>query len=83
MSIGIGQVGLTWLGLDPQVNKLAKTASQNVTNFTQQIGMSQLAEQHGRQLNPTGEALGVTFALVYFHQNGEFISRNLFEKLTE
>ena len=81
--IGIGQVGLARLTIDSKVNQLAKTASQTVANLTQGIGMRQLAEQHGRQLSSASEALGVALTLVLFHERREFVSRNLFEKLTE
>jgi len=81
--IGIGQIGFARLAIDSKVDQLAETASQAVANLTQGIGMRQLAEQHGRQLSPASEALGMTLTLVLFNQGGEFVSRNLFEKLTE
>jgi len=45
--------------------------------------MGQLAEEHGRQLGPAGEALGVALALMLFNQASEIVPGNLLEKLTE
>ena len=45
--------------------------------------MSLLTEQHGGELRPTGETLGVALGLVLVDQSGEFNARNLLKQLTE
>jgi hypothetical protein len=53
------------------MHQFALAASQAVADLAQRIGVGQLAEQHGHELGPAGEALGVAFGLVIPDQQSE------------
>ena len=68
---------------DPQMHQSPQTAGQTVADLAQGVGASQLTEQHGDELRPTGEALGVTLGGVLLHQRGKLRSREVLEQLIE
>jgi hypothetical protein len=43
------------------MHQFAFTASQAVADLAQRVGMGQLAERHGHELSPAGEAFGGAF----------------------
>ena len=60
-----------------------QTAAQAVADLAQRIGASQLTEQHGDELRPAGEALGVTLRSVLLYECGELGSGKVLEQLIE
>ena len=51
-----------------EMHQFAFAASQPVADLAQRIGVGQLAERHGHELSPAGEALGGAFGLVLLDQ---------------
>src|SRR5271166_642430 len=45
--------------------------------------MSELTEEHGDELGPTGEPFGVPFRAMFLHQGGELEPRKMVEQLIE
>ncbi len=52
--------------------QLAQAASETPADFAQRLGLRQLAEQHGDELIPAGEAFAVLFGLMFTDDVGEF-----------
>src|SRR6185295_4664527 len=59
MLVGIGQGRTTRRPLQAQMLELAQAAAQPPTDLPQRARQGQLAEQHGHELVPAGEALGI------------------------
>jgi hypothetical protein len=81
--VGIGQGGTARRFGDPYVHQPPQAAAQAVADFAQRIGASQLTEQHGDELRPSGKALGVTLGGVLLDECGEFGSGKVLEQLIE
>jgi hypothetical protein len=60
--IGISQGGMA-RSSNAQMFQLTLTAPKASANLTQRMGPTQLAKQHGHELPPTSESLGMTFRL--------------------
>ncbi len=80
--VGIGQ-RRTPGGVDAQVGEFALATGQAGAEFPEAVGMAELAEQHGHELGPAGEAAGVAFGPVVADQLLELGPRKKLEKLTE
>jgi len=65
------------------MHQFAFAARQPVADLAQRIGVGQLAERHGDELSPAGEALGGAFGLVLLDQGGELRSGEMLQKLIE
>jgi hypothetical protein len=65
------------------VNQFAHTTGKPVADFSQGIGVSQLAEQHRHQLSPAAKAFGSSFRIVLLHQRPELKTREVLKQLTE
>jgi hypothetical protein len=70
--ISVGQGRFIGSLTDPQMFKFALAASQTAANFPQGIGVCHVAEKHGNQLCPTGEAFRLTFRLMLCHDFSKF-----------
>ena len=68
---------------NPQVLQLALTTGQPSADLPQRMRPPQLAEQHGYELTPTGEAPRVVFRLVLFHRAFELQTREQLQQLRE
>jgi hypothetical protein len=66
MGIGIGQRGPT-RGRNAQVLEFSLAASQTTGDFSQRMGSTQLAEEHGDKLAPAGKPSGMSFGFSLFH----------------
>jgi len=51
--------------VNAEVFQLAQAASETPADFAQRLGLRQLAEQHGDELIPAGEAFSVFFGLMF------------------
>ena len=77
--VGIGQGrALRRLG-DSQVAELAFAAGQSPADLTQGLGLPELAEKHGHELSPAGEASGMAFGAVLADQLLKFQARKQLE----
>jgi hypothetical protein len=63
--------------------ELSQAAGHAAAYFAQRIGVGKLAKQHGDELVPTGETLGVPLAHVPFHNPGKRPARDFVDDLTE
>jgi hypothetical protein len=52
------------------------TGSQASTDFTQGLGVSQLAKKHGNELAPTAEATSMMFRVVLAYRRFKFQTRD-------
>jgi hypothetical protein len=68
MLISVGQRGASRSRGQTQMTQFPFTGSQASTDFTQGLGVSQLAKKHGDELAPTAEATSVTFRVVLAHR---------------
>jgi hypothetical protein len=50
---------------------LAETIGETVADLAQRIGAAELAEQHGDELRPAGDALGGAFGVAFLDQRPE------------
>ncbi len=64
--IRIGQGGMA-RSRKAQMFQLPLAASKTSRNFTERIGVAQLAEEHGDKLTPATKSFGMTFGLGFFH----------------
>ena len=67
----------------PTCTKTPQAAAQAIADLAQRIGASQLTEQHGDELRPAGQALGVTLSGVLLHESGELGSGKVLQQLIE
>ena len=84
MFVGVGQ-GVERRGTSgqAQVAKLAFTGGQPAANLAQRLRTCQLAERHGHELAPAGEAAGVSLGLVLAHRGLKLGTRKQMQHLTE
>ena len=83
MFVGIGQGGAARRSGNPHMHQAPQAAAEAVADLAQRIGASELAEQHGDELRPAGEALGVTLSGVLLDECGELSTRKVLEQLIE
>ena len=74
MFIGIGQ-RRAGRGRDAQVPELALAAAQPAADLPQRMGAPELAEQHGDELPPAGEAAGMALGVRPLHRGLELGAR--------
>jgi len=67
MLVGVSQSGMTG-GTDAQMFEFSFATSEPSGNLSEGMGSSQLTEEHGHKLAPTGESFGMTFCLGHFNQ---------------
>jgi hypothetical protein len=67
MFVGISQRGMTG-STDAQMFEFAFATSEPSGNLSERMSPSQLTEEHGHKLAPTGESFGITFCLGHFNQ---------------
>ena len=60
-----------------------QTARQTIADLAQGIRASELTEQHGDELRPTGKTLGGTLGGVFLHQCGKLSPGEVLEQLIE
>jgi hypothetical protein len=60
-----------------------QAAAQAVADLAKRIGVSQLTEQHGNELRPTGKAFGGALSGVLLYEGGELGSGKVLEQLIE
>jgi len=60
-----------------------QAAAQAVADLAQRIGSSQLTEQHGDELRPTGKPFGGMLSGVLLYECGELGSGKMLEQLIE
>ena len=83
MLVGIGQSGFRGRWAEAQMLQLTFGGCQSLRDFTQAVGTPQLAEQHGDELAPAGEASRVSLALVLAHRGLELGTRKQLQNLAE
>src|SRR5580700_1010854 len=83
MLVGIGQSGAARGAVDADVHELAFAAGEPVAGLPQRVGARQLREEHGHQVSPRCEALGIALGAELPHQAVKRVARDLFEELTE
>lgn len=83
MRVGIGQGGALARGGQAQMPQLAFAGGQTVADVAQTVDRHQLAEQHGYQLAPAGEALGVALCVVLADGGIEVQAWNQLQNLGE
>ena len=71
--VGIGQGGAA-RGRNSQMLQFAFAAFQATGDFSERVGSSQVAEEHGHELAPTSKPAGVAFGMSLFDGPMEFIS---------
>jgi hypothetical protein len=74
MGIGIGQRGPT-RSRNAQVFEFSFAAPQTTGDFSQRMGSTQLAEEHGDKLAPAGKPSGMSLGFRLFHGSLELDSR--------
>ena len=82
MLVGVGQ-GRAGRRLDPQVLELALATAQPPADLSQRVGAPELAEQHGHELAPAGEAARVALRPGLLDQGLELGPRKQLEELAE
>src|SRR5215472_13176085 len=83
MLVGIAQRRACGRFRQAQVLQLPLAGLQSFGDLAQRLGLRQLAEQHGNQLPPTGEATRMPLCLVLAHCGFEAIARDQLENLAE
>ena len=83
MLVGIGQGGAARRPGDSHMYQPSQAAAQAIADLAQRIGASQLTEQHGDELRPAGEALGVTLSSVFLDECCELGAGKMLEQLIE
>ena len=63
--------------------QFAETAFEPAADFAQGLGLGGLAEEHGDELIPAGEAFGVAFGVVLVNDIGEVTAIEKSEYLAE
>ena len=58
------------------MTKFSLAGGQAPTYFTQRLGMSQLAKEHGDELTPTTETSGMPLGVVLAHGRFKFKARD-------
>jgi len=83
MLVGIRQGRFIGSLTDSQMSEFALATSQTTADFPQGIGMYHMAEKHGHQLRPTGEAFGPPFCLMLCYDRSIFCPGKVMEQLTK
>jgi hypothetical protein len=83
MLVGVGQRGASGSVVDADVHELAFAAGEAVADLPQGVGARQLREEHGDQVSPGSEALGIALGAELPHQVVKRVARDLLEELTE
>jgi hypothetical protein len=83
MRVGVGQGGTARDFRQAQMPQLALAGLQAVGDVAQAVDRAQLAEQHGHQLAPAGETLGVALGLMLPDRGIETGTWNQFQNLGE
>ena len=83
MFVGIGQGRAARRPDNPYMYQPPQAAAQAVADLAQRIGASELTEQHGDELRPTGKAFSGTLCTVLLHECREFGSGKVLKQLIE
>jgi hypothetical protein len=68
---------------NPEVDQFALAGLESFVDFTEALGLAELAEEHGHELVPAAKTAGVAFALVATDDLFKHRPGNLLEKLAE
>ena len=81
--VGIGQRRSLRSPCHAEMRQLAQATGKAAANLAQTIRPCQMAEQHGDELVPAGEALGVSFGAMLLDQERELRAWKMAKQLTE
>jgi len=79
--VGVGQGGSTRRFGHAKMDQTAQATGEAVADVAQGIGAAELAEEHGDELGPAGEALSGAFGVMLLHERGELGTREMLEQL--
>lgn len=81
--VGVGEGGAGDGTGDAEVSELAEAGLEPAGDLAEGLGGGELAEDHGNEVGPGSEALGVPFGLVFLDQGGELRAGEVVKNLTE
>nr|WP_321474122.1 hypothetical protein [uncultured Paludibaculum sp.] len=83
MFVGIRKGGPAGRFGDTEVHEFAEAATESAADLSQEVGAAELAEEHGNELGPAGDAFGGAFGAVVPDESGELIAGEAVQQLIE